>query len=279
MKISKKIHFCILYIIILFTSQHVSHAYSTGIAGSTYGCTCHGGGVPNPATSIKVTSLTGTFNIEPGDTLSLRAVVAHNKNNLFGIDIAVRTTDDPFTGFSGQGALAPDSNESDLRLLSQELVQKFPKKGINDTVMFEFIWIAPKEAGTYYLHIAANAVNGDDLPDEDDQWNLITPIAFTVGATSVAEFISSLNISVAPNPFSDRTSLNFFLEKRELCEISIIDFIGRKVFYQPKQYYDAGNHSFTWDGRDVQGNIAQTGQYLAYLVLDEKRIYIPIFLK
>ncbi len=252
-------------------------AHSSGKAGSTAGCTCHGA-APNPSLSIKVTSASGSFSVEPGGVLNLRAVVAHTSNNFFGIDIAVKSTANS-TGASGQGVLSPSASETDLRLSKGELTHNLPRKGTNDSVEFNFSWQAPAASGVYFLHIAALAANNDGLNNTLDQWNIIEPIRLDVGSTAVEETISYSTDAAVPNPSHESVSIKFQLDVADYCQILIADMHGNITFASSGQYRTDGEQVFDWDGRDSDGITAPSGRYMALIRVRNKTLHIPIVIK
>lgn len=250
-------------------------ANSGGITGQTIaGCTCHGGD-PSPSVSINVTSPSGSFTVEPGAVLNLKAVVAHSVDNQFGIDIAVRAT---ATGGAAQGTLAVAPNETGLTFVTfaKELTHKQPKQGTNKEAAFEFTWKAPTTPGTYYLHIAASAVNGNGN-ESGDSWNKLTPIAITVGSTGVDEptTANAPVLEAFPNPSQSGVTLKFALETAAQCEVTIADMSGRTIFSMAKHNRDAGEQAIPWDGRDATGNLIAGGQYVAVVRSNNKVSHIP----
>lgn len=252
-------------------------AHSSGKAGSTAGCTCHGA-APSPDVSIKVTSASGSFSVEPGGILNLRAEVAHTSNNFFGIDIAVKSTPDS-NGQSGQGKLSPATTETDLRLSKGELTHNFPKQGKNDSVEFNFIWQAPTVSGSYFLHIAALAANNDGMNNEPDRWNIIEPIRLIVNATGVAETIQAEFYTVYPNPSTDGVSIKIRLETSDYCRFLVTDMRGAIVFASTRQFRTAGEQVFEWKGRNNEGTVVVSGHYTALICLNDKIIRVPIIIQ
>ncbi len=258
----------------LLTAAPAASANSGGVSGQTIlGCTCHSGDA-SPSVIIGVTSSTGSFNVQPGGVLNLKAVVAHSVNNQFGIDIAVRAS---ASGGAVQGTLAPAANETNnLKTLVKELTHRQSKQGTNKQVSFDFTWTAPAAPGTYFLHIAAAAVNGDGQ-ESGDSWNKITPVAITVGPNSV-EDLATANAPVLeafPNPSQSGVTLKFTLESAAECEITVADMRGNPVFIMPKHSRNAGEQAVVWNGRDAAGNPVAGGRYVAVVRSGNKVSHIP----
>mgnify|MGYP001026372485 CR=1 FL=1 len=68
-----------------------------------------------------------------------------------------------------------------------------------------------------------------------------------------------------PNPFNPRTTIYFALERASEVEISIHDVAGRRVRRVDPGVLSAGEHAFTWTGRDARGRTVSTGVYLVHV--------------
>ena len=64
-----------------------------------------------------------------------------------------------------------------------------------------------------------------------------------------------------PNPTHASTSISFNTRTRGPAEIQILDVSGRAVRTAPLISYDAGEHVWRWDGRDVSGVLVHPGIY------------------
>ena len=71
-----------------------------------------------------------------------------------------------------------------------------------------------------------------------------------------------------PNPFNPRTTIKFSLNQRTHVQIQIFDVLGRNIRILSDKYYNAGNYSIDWDGRDGQGNTVASGVYFYRLKLE-----------
>ncbi len=169
------------WIAILFSSLPLlALAYSGGITQRTApnaGCgTCHGSS-PG-ATQITAQSGSGSWTVQTGQTLQITLIVAHSSRPRAGINIAVKTTQG---GNQDAGNLQPIAG-SGLKKVGNELTHQAPKNLSGGQVTFQCTWQAPSTPGTYYLQVAANAVNGNGRPDSGDEWKVMSPIAITVTA-------------------------------------------------------------------------------------------------
>jgi hypothetical protein len=74
-----------------------------------------------------------------------------------------------------------------------------------------------------------------------------------------------------PNPFHDRTSLRFSLERSPTAvRIDVYDVSGRRVRTLLDRAMTRGTHIVGWDSRDDRGRAVAAGTYFARLTLDGK---------
>lgn len=93
----------------------------------------------------------------------------------------------------------------------------------------------------------------------------------TTGAKGVTEQGFSIDQNY-PNPFMDRTTLQFQLAKPGNVSVDIYNLNGVKVrTLTNKEMYMAGQHSINWDGRNQVGEAVASGAYIFNIVTDEGR--------
>jgi hypothetical protein len=68
-----------------------------------------------------------------------------------------------------------------------------------------------------------------------------------------------------PNPFSDRVTIEYRLERREEVRLRIHDLAGRLVTTLATGVQEAGPHTLTWSGIDEAGSLLPSGVYLCSL--------------
>lgn len=236
-----------------------TQAYSSGLIGqTTNGCTCHFN--QSDETSLTLTSSTGTFEVEPGGTLTLTLQVAHASQQAAGTNIVVRDASN-----AKAGTLAPD--DADLQLVSSELTHRSPKGMVNGRTTFTFTWTAPSTPGTYTLYAAGNAVNLNGNTS-GDFYNLMSQ-TITVGPTTDVRDNTTVagallrSVEVAPNPapaVDGAAELRFSLERAATVTVELFDAAGRPV--QPAQsvHLNAGDHREMIDTRQLSA-----GMYVAVL--------------
>ena len=65
----------------------------------------------------------------------------------------------------------------------------------------------------------------------------------------------------SPNPFMDRTRLEFELPKATPARVALYDVAGRLVHVLADAPFAAGRHEVAWDGRDRSGRAVSAGIY------------------
>ncbi len=71
---------------------------------------------------------------------------------------------------------------------------------------------------------------------------------------------------ISPNPANPRTTIAFAIAVGGPSRLDIFDIVGRRVRTPWQGTLAAGDHVFTWDGRDDTGRLLASGTYLARLV-------------
>ena len=68
-----------------------------------------------------------------------------------------------------------------------------------------------------------------------------------------------------PNPFNPSTVISFSLSKEEFVSINIYDMNGKHIICLMNGKKKVGTHNINWSGRDKNGALITTGQYLYQL--------------
>lgn len=71
-----------------------------------------------------------------------------------------------------------------------------------------------------------------------------------------------------PNPFNPNTEIRFKLPAQNQVMIKILNLLGHEIRTLVVAYFEAGNHSVTWDGKDNHGIPVSSGVYLYQLRTD-----------
>ncbi len=73
-----------------------------------------------------------------------------------------------------------------------------------------------------------------------------------------------------PNPFNPETTISFEMNKASNVNLSIYNVKGQLVNTLVSGNLQAGNHSYVWQGKDMNGNQVSSGLYFYKLDSDEK---------
>lgn len=65
-----------------------------------------------------------------------------------------------------------------------------------------------------------------------------------------------------PNPFNHITTFDFSLSKNSAVTIAIYNLKGERIRTLSNGTMTKGNHTFSWDGKDINGNICSSGMYV-----------------
>jgi hypothetical protein len=89
------------------------------------------------------------------------------------------------------------------------------------------------------------------------------PFIFTVNTNSIEEeeLPGTQVISCYPNPFNPEVSILFNLDKTGSTDLSIFNLRGQKIATLYNGILAEGNHIYTWDGRNDQGEEQSNGVY------------------
>jgi len=68
-----------------------------------------------------------------------------------------------------------------------------------------------------------------------------------------------------PNPFTERTTISFYLAQESAVEIAIVDVLGRQIRRLEPGHMGIGDHAAQWDGRTEDGVRAASGAYVAVI--------------
>ncbi len=132
--------------------------------------------------------------------------------------------------------------------------------------------------------------NGFELQDPDGEWTIGQPgpgdpkEVFNPGDAASkpsVDFVEMLNIassvSIAPNPFSDNTTIAYSLKQSGIVSIFIVSLNGEIIKNIFGNYIPAGKYRFIWDGKDGNGNDSPSGQYLMLFQFNGEAIVRKIY--
>lgn len=81
-------------------------------------------------------------------------------------------------------------------------------------------------------------------------------------------FAQTLEMTVAPNPLRDRSTIGFDLVETGHVLLEVYNVAGQKVRILADDITNAGMHSMVWDGTDASGRPVANGLYIARLSTD-----------
>lgn len=183
-----------LFIFCLFFAPIVQlFATNDGITGPTIwqdGCgTCHGNQNANTTITIE-----GSNTVTTNGTIQLRAIITNTAPGLVvgGINV---------TALNQLNQIQPGLKVvtgSGTKLVNQQITHTGPKAKTDDTVKFDFEYVAPATTGSVLIRVAANMNVNDGNATNFDQWNRLTN-----------PFIITIIENNQPNFLLKQTSLNF----------------------------------------------------------------------
>lgn len=71
-----------------------------------------------------------------------------------------------------------------------------------------------------------------------------------------------------PNPFNPSTTINFSVSTPGMVNIDVFDSKGERINTISNNYYEAGSHSVSWDGRNTAGVKVSSGIYFYQMRAD-----------
>lgn len=140
--------------------------------------------------------------------------------------------------------------------------------GVNKIHLFalDFQRLAPPQVGGAIRGSYNVKVNGVDyVLDTSNVVYLIPCNHVTLGSPSSllnqSLFNEVLLMQNYPNPFYHSTTIDLFLENRNMVKLDIFDAFGQLVSILVDKQLDAGSHSISWNGIDWNGNTLPPGNY------------------
>ena len=130
------------------------------------------------------------------------------------------------------------------------------------TAVFDLTQTTIGDPSTYFAIAASTCPTKDDgqLEVNFDPVHELSP-----EAPATMQFAGN-----APNPFSDRTTIEFALPEQTDVTLKVYDMMGRRVATLVDGPARAGTHQIPWTGRARDGQALASGVYLLRLTTDEQ---------
>ena len=189
---------------------------SGGIIVET-GCTCHGGGAPSTEVVVSISGVPRAYNLS--ETYEFTVSLQHASNEIGGFVLY-----DYNSGTLTAGEVSQQVAEE-----PGAVSQSAPG---NDWVVS---WTAPAEnIGPVDFQLVGNAVNGNEVFDEGDKWNILS---FIISEPGSAAIVSEEDISLRTISVGDYDSLFVAEEDPEAVEAERQEGIAHNFFTNGNLYY------------------------------------------
>ena len=232
----------VFFAIIIYANINHWH----GITGMTLrdsgiGCFCHN---EHPNDSVKVW-IEGPDTVYLNDTAYYKIFISGGPAVTGGFNLA-----------SYSGIL--DTTDPLTQILYDELTHSMPKQFVNDTVFWDFIYIAPDSLIVDTLYSAGNSTNNDTIPVYFDKWNHAENLAVHIVEEPV--YVANKNLPLEnfilfqnyPNPFNPSTKIRFAIPsnvKSEMLNVSlkVYDVLGNEVATLVNEELHTGEYEVHFD--------------------------------
>lgn len=242
--------FSLLFLAIFFSIiLYANSDESDGIVSLTLrdggaGCACHNI-EPNDSVHVWVE---GPDSVIIGDTVNFKLRMTGGAAVKGGFDLAV---------FFGE----LESVDSLTHIESGELTHSFPNDFVNDTVSWDFKFIAPDSLVTDTIYAVGNSVNGDGIPIGGfDKWNFSEnfPVRIVDIPVSVDDDFIASNFSLSqnyPNPFNPGTKIQFTISSKQFISLKIYDVLGNEIATLVNEEKPIGSYTVKFDAGNLSSGI------------------------
>ena len=238
-------------LIILFISIviYANIDHEDGYVGVTkrdggLGCVCH---YFYPTDSV-IVWIEGPDSVIVGDSVQYQILMTGGPAIAGGFDLA-----------SYFGSL--DSTDTLTHVISGELTHSFPNPFSNDTVSWNFLYIAPDSLVTDTLYSVGNSVNLDGIPSDLDQWNfgenlVVHVIDQPVNIKKEKEIPETFTLyQNYPNPFNPTTNFKFRIADFGFVSLKVYDLLGNEVATLVNEEKPAGEYEVEFDATGLASGI------------------------
>jgi subtilisin family serine protease len=188
---------------------------------------------------------------------------------------------------------------SNLSVIENE-IYIYPSQGMPDSIQWKFMngdyhfenstapgdWSIVTSAGPFSLNpgdtieVAFAVVGGNSftsLLQNAQRAKDVYEDSTLVGVKEISSIPGSFRIlNILPNPFNDRVNITLSVEKRERVSVEVYDVTGRRIATIAQGIYDAGIHSFKWNGEDIKGSKVSQGVYFIKVEKGDEILTKPV---
>jgi hypothetical protein len=243
-----KINF-LLAVVFISIIIYANVNYEDGIVGHTKrdgnpGCLCHS----LTPTDSAIVWIEGPDSVFVGDSVHYKILMTGGPAIAGGFDLA-----------SYFGVL--DSTDTLTHIISGELTHTQPNLFSDDTVKWNFLYIAPDSLVTDTLYSVGNSVNLDGIPSDLDQWNFgenfiihVLDVLVNVEKENLLPdgFVLSQNY---PNPFNPTTTLPFVIGHLSFVTLNVYDVLGKEVATLVNEEKSQGEYEVEFSGAGLTSGI------------------------
>jgi rhamnogalacturonan endolyase len=134
------------------------------------------------------------------------------------------------------------------------------------TYVYDSLLVTLKSGFTNNIRFA---VKTSDFGNLDEI--VVRPVTIT-GLNDMQAINKSQITGIYPNPFGDKTRIEYILNEYGSVKIEILNMMGQKVTILADNKQVPGEYDITWDGRDSSGNKVPEGIYYCRLVLNSQNV-------
>jgi hypothetical protein len=149
---------------------------------------------------------------------------------------------------------------------------------------YDYLFLLDLDESTWKVYMHHGSVPLNYVIDDDENQTVIGWmesfedsvlrgwIDEAIATTEVAEdgevlTYERLNMRISPNPFDDRTFVQYELPGHGKVSTIIYNLLGQKTRTLVDRMQNAGSHTVVWDGRDDSGRKVPSGQYFLRLAI------------
>lgn len=168
-----------------------------------------------------------------------------------------------------------DSNDNEITV-DEAILGVGHENGSGDLFKIQFLGLEEGDVNINFLNadLRDTLNNVIQVQTENGVVHIVNPTA--VIAAEKEEFQSHL-ISY-PNPFNSSTRIDFRSNSNEAIDFEIYSITGEQVFCLNSNNRKGNHISFTWNGKDIEGNILPSGIYLLVAKAESYLITLKLIL-